>query len=77
MKYFSHLLDIHGFNDCSQTELHTAERLVTETISSELNSAIEKLKNHISPFIDQIPAVFFIAAYKIIRREFHKLISLE
>jgi hypothetical protein len=54
--HFSRLLFIHGVNDVRQTELHTAEPLVPEPSSFEVELAIEKLKCHKSPGIDQIPA---------------------
>jgi hypothetical protein len=54
--YFSQLLNVHGVNDVRQTEIHTAEPLVPEPIASEVELAIEKLKSHKSPGIDQIPA---------------------
>ena len=53
--YFSHLLNVHGVHDVRQTETHTAEPLVPEPSAFEVDLAIEKLKNHKSPGIDQIP----------------------
>ena len=52
--YFSQLLNVHGATDVRQEEIHTAEPLVPEPSAFEL--AIEKLKSHKSPGIDQIPA---------------------
>jgi hypothetical protein len=49
-------LNVHGVNDVRQTEIHTAEPLVPEPSDSEVEMAIEKLKRHKSPGIDQIPA---------------------
>jgi hypothetical protein len=54
--HFSQLLNIHGVNDVRQTEVHTAEPLVPEPSAFEVEMAIEKLKRHKSPGIDQIPA---------------------
>ena len=54
--YFSQLLNVHGVHDVRQTEIHTAEPLVHEPSSFEVDLAIEKLKSHKSPGIDQIPA---------------------
>jgi hypothetical protein len=54
--YFCQLLNVHGVNDVWQTEIHTAEPLVPEPSSSEVEIAIEKLKRYKSPGIDQIPA---------------------
>ena len=55
-KHFSQLLNVHGVNDVMQTEIHTAKPLVPEPSASEVELAIEKLKSHKSPGIDQIPA---------------------
>jgi len=52
--HFSQLLNVHGFKDVRQTEIHTAEPLMPKLSAFEL--AIEKLKRHTSPGIDQIPA---------------------
>ena len=54
--YFSQILNIYGVNDVRQTEIYTAEPLVPEPSASAVDLAIEKLKSHISPGIDQIPA---------------------
>ena len=53
---FSQLLNVHGARDVRQEEIHTAEPLVPEPSAIEVELAIEKLKNHKSPGIDQIPA---------------------
>ena len=55
-KYFSRLLNVHGVNDIKHTDIHTAEPLVPERSAFEVELAIEKLKSHKSPGIDQIPA---------------------
>ena len=46
--YFSQLLNVRGVNDVRQTEIHTAEPLVTEPSASELELDIDNLKviNH-------------------------------
>jgi len=49
-------LNVHGVNDVRQAEIHTAEPLVPEPRDSEFELAVEKLKSHKSPGIDQIPA---------------------
>jgi hypothetical protein len=54
--HFSQLLNIHGTNDVRQTEVQTAKPLVPEPSGFEVEMAIEKLKRHKSPGIDQIPA---------------------
>ena len=48
-KHFSQLLNVRGINDVRQTEIHTAERLVTESSAFDFGMVIEKLKvtNHL------------------------------
>jgi len=72
--YFSQILNVHGVNDVRQTEIHTAEPLVLEPSASEFDLAIEKLKTHKSPRIDQIPAELIKAGGRKICFEIHKLI---
>jgi hypothetical protein len=47
--HFSWLLNILGFNDVRQIEIHTAEPLVLEPSAFEFELAIEKqkVKNHL------------------------------
>jgi hypothetical protein len=71
--YFCQLLNAHGVNDVRQTEIHTAEPLVPEPGSSEVEIAIEKLKRYKSPGIDQIPAELIQAGQLMLRSEIHKL----
>ena len=52
--YFSQLFNVHGFKDIGQTELHTAEPLVPDPSASEVELAIDKLKSHKSPGVDEI-----------------------
>jgi hypothetical protein len=68
------LLNIQGVNDVRQTEVHMAEPLVPEPSASEVGMAIEKLKRHKSPGIEQIPAELIKVGGGIIRSEIHKLI---
>ena len=72
--YFSQLLNVHGVNEIGQAETHTAEPLVPERSVFEMELAIEKLKNHNSPGIDQIPAELIKAGGSTIRLEIYKLI---
>jgi len=53
--YFSQVFNMHGVKDVGQAEIHTAAPLVTEPSASEFELAIDKLKSHKSPSIDQIP----------------------
>jgi hypothetical protein len=74
-KYFCQLLNLHGVNYVRQTEIHTAEPLVPESSSSEVEIAIEKLKIYKSSSIDQIPAELIQAGGNTLRSEIHKLIN--
>jgi hypothetical protein len=73
--YFCQLLNIHGVNDVRQTKIHTAEPLVPEPGSSEVEIAIEKLKSYKSPGTDQIPAELIHAGGNTLCSEIHKLIN--
>ena len=55
-KHFSQLFNAHGVSGVRQTEIQTAEPLVPEMSAFEFEMAIEKLKGHQSPRVDQIPA---------------------
>jgi hypothetical protein len=72
--YFSQILNVRRVNGVRQAEIHTAELLVPETRVSEIELAIEKLKSHKSPGIDQIPAEQIKAGGRTISCEIHKLI---
>ena len=54
--YFFQLFNVHGVKDIRQAEIHTAGPLVPDPSASEVELAIDKLKSHKSPGIDQIPA---------------------
>jgi hypothetical protein len=73
-EHSSQLLNIHGVNDVTQTEIHTAEPLVPEPSDFEFELATEKIKTHKSPDIDQIPAELIKAGCRTTRYEIHKLI---
>ena len=59
--------------DVGQAEIHTAELLVPEPSASEVELAIDKLKSHKSPGIDQIPAELIKVGYRTICLEIRKL----
>jgi len=67
-------LNVHEVKDARQAEIHTLEPLVPEPSAFEVELAIEKLKNHKSPSIDQIPAEMINEGGRTIRCEIHKLI---
>jgi hypothetical protein len=66
--YFFQLLNVHGVNDVKQAETHAAKQLVPEPSAFEIELAIEKLKSHKSPGIDQIPAELIKAGGRTILR---------
>jgi len=72
--YFSQLFNVHGVKDVGQAKIHTAEPLVPKPSASEVELAIDKLKSHKSPGIDQIPAQLIKAGGRRICLEIHKLI---
>jgi hypothetical protein len=74
--YFTQLLNVPGNSDVRQTEIHTAESLVPETSAFEVEMAIEKLKRHKSPGIDQIPADLTKAGSRKIFSDIHKILIL-
>jgi hypothetical protein len=43
--YFCQLLNVHGAGGVRQTEMHTAEPFLPEPIASEVEVAVQKLKN--------------------------------
>ena len=73
-EYFSQLLNVHGVHDVTQTETHTAEPLVPEPSAFEVDLAIEKLRSHKSPGIDQIPVELIKEGGRTIPSQIHKLI---
>jgi hypothetical protein len=44
--YFSQTLKVHGVSDVRQAEIHSAEPLVPQSSTLEVELATEKLKNH-------------------------------
>jgi len=74
-KYFSQLINVHGVKVVGQVEIHTAEPLVPEPSAAEFELAIDKIKSHKSPGIDEIPADLIKAAGRTICLEIHKLIT--
>ena len=74
-KYFSQLFNVHGLKDVGQVEISTADPLVPEPSAFEVELAIDKLKNHKSPGIDEIPAELIKARGGTICLEIHKLIT--
>jgi hypothetical protein len=61
-------------NDVRQTEINTAEPLVSEPSAFEVDLATGKLKSHKSPDIDQTPAELIKAGSRTICSEIYKRI---
>jgi hypothetical protein len=61
--------------DIRQTEINTADPLVPEPSSFEVEIAVGKLKRYKSPGIDQILAELIQAGENTLRSEIHKLIN--
>jgi len=74
-KYFSQLFNVHGVKDVRQAEIHTAEPLVPDPSAAVVELAIDKLKSHKSPGIDEIPAELIKAEGRTICLGIHKLIT--
>jgi len=58
-----------------QREIHTAEPLLPELNAFKFEMAIENLKSHKSPGIEQIPAELIQSGGRTIHSEIHKLIN--
>jgi len=72
---FSQLLNVYWVNYVRQTEIQTAEPIVSEPSVFEVDLAIDKLKRQKSPDIDQIPEDVIKAGFRTIRSEIHKLVN--
>jgi hypothetical protein len=73
--HFYHFWNVHAFNDVRQTEIHTAESLLSDTSAFEVYMASGKLKRLKSPGIDKIPASFIKKVSRTIYSEIHKLLN--
>jgi hypothetical protein len=72
--YFSQLLNVHGFRDVRQIDVHTAELLISGPSRLEVEIAVAKLKKYKSPGSDEILAELIRAGDEILRSESRKLI---
>jgi len=72
---FSQLFNVHGVKDVRQAEIHAEEPLVPDPSASEFELAIDKLKSHKSPGIDQIPVELIKAGGRTICLDIHKHIT--
>jgi hypothetical protein len=72
--FFNQVLNVHGVHDVRQIDIHTAEALVPEPSTVEVEIAIGKLKSYKLPGTDQIPAEFIKAGGETLQFEIHRLI---
>jgi len=68
-------LNVRVVNDVRLPEIRAAEPLVPELSAFDVEVAIEKLKRHKSPGIDQIPTEVIKVGGTTIRSVIHKLIN--
>jgi hypothetical protein len=73
--YYSQLLNEHRFSDVRQIEIHTAESLVPDPISFEVEICSANLKKCNSPGTDQISVEQIQTGSKILWTEIHKLVN--
>ena len=71
--YFSQLFNVHGVKDVGRAEVHTAELLIPKPSAAEFELAVDKLKSHKAPGIDQIPAELIKSGGRTICLEIDKL----
>jgi hypothetical protein len=69
--FFNQMINVHGFHDVRQMDIHTAEPSVSEPSLFEVEIAIGKLKSYKSPGTDQIPAELIKAGGKMIGSSLH------
>jgi hypothetical protein len=74
--YYCQLWNAHGVNNITETEIYTAEPLVPELSSSEVEIAIENLRRYKSPDIYQIVVEMIQAGGNILLSEIHNLLFL-
>jgi hypothetical protein len=65
-KHFSQPINAHWVNEVRQAKIYTAGAPLTEQSDDGVDVAIEKLKRHKSPGMDQVP-------YKVIEAERRQL----
>jgi hypothetical protein len=71
---FNHVLNVRGFHDVRQMDIHMAEPLIPEPSLVELEIAIGKFESYKSPVTDQIPAELIKAGGYTLCSEIHRLI---
>jgi hypothetical protein len=73
--HFCQVLNVNMENYVKQTEIHTTEPLMPELSAFEVELAIEELKSHKLPDIDQIPVELIKVGGRTLHYEVHKLIT--
>jgi len=74
--HFFQLLSVRGVSYIRQTEIQTAEPLLPEPCACEIEMAIEKLRRHKSPVINQIPLELLKQVVEQFALEIHNLLIL-
>jgi hypothetical protein len=72
--FCNQVLNVHGFHDVTQMDIHTAEPLVPEPSLVDVEIAIGKLKSYKSPGTDNILAELIKAGGETLYSEIHRLI---
>jgi hypothetical protein len=73
--FFPRLLNAYFVSNVRHREIHTAEPLVPDLSTFEIEIAVEKLEKNISLGSDQIPAEHIQAAGETLRSEIYQLIK--
>jgi hypothetical protein len=71
---FNQFLNMHGFHDVRQMDIHTAEPLVPEPSVVEVETALRKLKSYKSSGTDKIPAELIHSGDETLFSEMNQLI---
>jgi hypothetical protein len=74
--YFFQILSVHGVSDFSHREIYIRGTLVLIPSAFQIEVAIETLKSHRHPDIDQIPAELFKSGDRIFSEGIKKIIFL-
>jgi hypothetical protein len=70
-EFFSQLLNAHRVSDIRQIDIHTAEPLVPDPSTFEVDITVAKLKGYKSPGSDQLQAEFIQAGDEILHSDIH------
>jgi len=71
--HFSELVNVCGFHDVRQTEIHTPQPQVPKPGTLEIERAVEKFKGYKAPGIVQTPAELTQSRCRTVWSEIHEL----